>query len=71
MKIGWDAQLPADIQQRWIHFFDTLEQLKELSIPRKVIPERTDIIDVHGFCDASEEAYGACIYIRTQSTDGK
>lgn len=71
MKIDWDARLPVDIRQRWIHFYDELEQLKKLSIPRKAIPERTDIIDVHGFCDASEEAYGACIYIRTQSSDGK
>ncbi|XP_050065661.1 uncharacterized protein LOC126554646 [Aphis gossypii] len=51
--------------------YDDLEQLKELSIPRKAIPERTEIIDVHGFCDASEKAYGACIYIRTQSSDGE
>lgn len=71
MKIDWDARLPVDIQQRWIRFYDELEQLKELSIPRKAIPERTEIIDVHGFCDASEEAYGACIYIRTQSSDGE
>jgi len=62
-KIDWDAWLPVHIQQRWIRFYDELEQLKELSIPRKAILERTDIIDVHRFCDASEEAYGACIYV--------
>jgi len=71
MKIDWDVRLPVDIRQRWIHFYDELEQLKKLSIPRKAIPERTDVIDVHGFCDASEEAYGACIYIRTQDGDGR
>lgn len=71
MKIDWDARLPVDIHQRWIRFYDELEQLKELSIPRKAIPERTEIIDVHGFFDASEEVYGACIYIRTQSSDGE
>lgn len=48
MKIDWDARLPVDIQQRWTRFYDELEQLKELSIPRKAIPERTEIIDVHG-----------------------
>ncbi|XP_060858122.1 uncharacterized protein LOC132935520 [Metopolophium dirhodum] len=71
MKIDWDARLPLNIQERWGKFYEDLERLKYLSIPRKAIPERTDIIDVHGFCDASEEAYAACIYIRSQSSDGK
>lgn len=71
MKIDWDARLPADIQQKWDQFYEGLEQLKELNIPRKAIPECTKVIDVHGFCDASEEAYGACVYIRSQGGDGK
>ncbi|XP_060878971.1 uncharacterized protein LOC132951187 [Metopolophium dirhodum] len=70
-KIDWDARLPLNIQEIWGKFYEDLERLKYLSIPRKAIPERTDIIDVHGFCDASEEAYAACIYIRSQSSDGK
>lgn len=71
MKIDWDARLPIDIQQRWNQFYKELEQLKGLSIPRKAILICSDKIDVYGFCDASEEAYGACIYIRSQSNDGK
>ncbi|XP_050066248.1 uncharacterized protein LOC114132630 [Aphis gossypii] len=71
MKIDWDARLPVGIRQRWSQFYEELERVRALSIPRKAIPERANIIDVHGFCDASEEAYGACIYIRSHGSDGK
>ncbi|KAF0746113.1 Uncharacterized protein FWK35_00026816 [Aphis craccivora] len=35
MKIDWDARLPLDIQERWGKFYEDLERLKDLSIPRK------------------------------------
>jgi len=66
MKMDWDSQLPYDMKERWIKFYRSLEQLKTCSIPRKVKPCATDEIEFHGFCDASEEAYGACVYVRSK-----
>jgi len=67
-KMDWDKPLPIAMQTKWSAFYQSLGQSKVLEIPRKVIPSLSRDIKVHGFCDASEEAYGACIYVR--SIDG-
>lgn len=71
MKIDWDTELSSDIQGRWKSFISDLQDLKCLSIPRKVKPLSNHPPEIHGFCDASQEAYGACIYIRTRDNQGK
>ncbi|XP_018403051.1 PREDICTED: uncharacterized protein LOC108779974 [Cyphomyrmex costatus] len=38
-----------------------------ISVPRHVMCDQPQRIELHGFCDASEAAYGACIYIRSFS----
>lgn len=63
--------MPLDIQKKWNQFYEELKRLKEVTVPRKAIPSSSDVIEVHGFCDASEEAFGACIYIRSQINCGK
>lgn len=62
LKIDWDEQLESSIQVRWKDYYCGLQSLKELSIPRKCKPNPGGIVHVHGFSDASIEAYGACIY---------
>lgn len=70
MKMGWDTKLPKEIQEKWINFYSELDQLKLLRIPRKVKRSFSEITEVHGFCDASEEAYGANVYIRSYDAKG-
>lgn len=70
MKIDWDSPLPSDIQDRWTSFHRDLEQLQNVSIPRKVLPKPNEF-QIHGFCDASQEAYGACIYVRSRSFENR
>jgi len=71
MEIYWDTQLSSDIQGRWSSFIRELQDLKSLSIPRKVKPLSNLPPEIHGFCDASQEAYGAYIYIRTRDIQGR
>lgn len=70
LKMDWDSILPDDLRERWIKFYSSLKSLEKLSISRKVISDGTLNISLHGFCDASQQAYGACVYIRTQTYDG-
>jgi len=55
MKIEWDAKLPNEIHEKWRQFYEELEQLETIRIPRKARPEISDVTEIHGFCDASEE----------------
>lgn len=44
--------------------------LNELIIPRLVLLPESDTYELHGFCDASQHAYGACVYIRSNNQSG-
>ena len=50
-KIGWDESVPSHIYTLWFE--------------RKVLLQNSQDIQMHGFSDASEEGYGACIYVRS------
>lgn len=66
-NIGWDESVPQEIHISWMKFRDELHLLNNFSTSRKLIIDNAKEIQIHGFCDASETAYGACIFFR--STD--
>jgi len=70
MKIHWDKPLDADLTRRWEAFYKGLYQLSCIPIPRKCIPSFSSEVQLHGFCDASEEAFGAAIYVRSKDQEG-
>ncbi|XP_055615030.1 uncharacterized protein LOC129761337 [Toxorhynchites rutilus septentrionalis] len=67
----WDDEPNDSAQRKWIEFHDNLEGLGKLSVPRWVTATSSVVsLELHGFCDASTHAYGACIYVRAVSTNG-
>jgi len=44
--------------------------MESISIPRHVMCKNPQTIELHGFCDASEAAYGACNFIRSINQTG-
>lgn len=70
--VDWDESLPQDLHDRWLEFKNQLPQLSEMSTPRRVkFTSEQHQVQFHGFCDASQRAYGACVYIRSRMSSGQ
>ncbi|XP_041675554.1 uncharacterized protein LOC121530494 [Drosophila eugracilis] len=58
--------LPQDFCQRWVDFLENYSVLDQIRVPRWVAFRPHLRVEHHGFCDASEKAYGAAIYVRVE-----
>jgi len=65
LAIQWDESVPQDIHTRWIAFRTKMSDLIE-STKNSCVNAHQLIVEVYGFCDASQRAFGACIYIRAK-----
>ncbi|CAK1588736.1 unnamed protein product [Parnassius mnemosyne] len=67
LKLTWDEQLPSEIIKLWLSIVENLSFLNNLRIPRSVICNQYINVDLHIFSDASQVAYGACLYVRSSN----
>jgi len=70
LKLGWDSPLSTDIVSRWKQFYHQFKEIEHTRMPRIVLDIDSPIIELHRFADASQEAYGACVYIRSVAANG-
>lgn len=70
LGIGWDQTPPDEVISTWTTYKDQLPQLTQLRIPRQLTCFESKSSELHGFCDSSEIAYGAVIYLRVTDKDG-
>ena len=63
--IDWEEILPAELATRWQSWTSKLQDLSRIHIPRWLGISSNQSIEIHVFCDASERAYGAVLYVRS------
>ncbi|XP_076381801.1 uncharacterized protein LOC143260421 [Megalopta genalis] len=71
LKIDWDESLPANIHTEWTEYERSLQELNQIEFGRHVSLRSAERLEIHGFCDASERAYGACLYARAINARGQ
>ncbi|XP_076660098.1 uncharacterized protein LOC143363386 [Halictus rubicundus] len=64
-NLNWDETIPQSLQNKWTSLKEELPSLSAFNVKRQItLPDAIDY-QLHGFYDASEQAYGACIYLRS------
>ncbi|UYV68325.1 hypothetical protein LAZ67_5003884 [Cordylochernes scorpioides] len=68
--VKWDESLDGSIRDSWRKFRDELKYFRTLRIPRWLGTGGNQELQLHGFSDASGDAYAAAIYLRVANKDG-
>ena len=70
LDLEWNDTVPDDVSRAYTNWKDDMSSLSELKIPRKVLPTHLyDEASLQVFCDASEKAYGVCVYLVSVKDD--
>ncbi|XP_067620476.1 uncharacterized protein [Eurosta solidaginis] len=65
----WDEHIKPGSLLKWKSFTEDLSAIGDIKIPRWVQFTPNVPTQIHGFSDASEKAYCACVYLRVQHSD--
>ncbi|XP_045032619.1 uncharacterized protein LOC116928696 [Daphnia magna] len=70
-RIDWDNLLPEELRERFLHWYEHLENLETLSVPRCYSFHRRSCKQqrLHVFTDASSKGFGAVAYFRSVYED--
>ncbi|KRZ47770.1 hypothetical protein T02_7890, partial [Trichinella nativa] len=72
--IDWDTPLPQNILKDWRDWIAEIPSISEIRLPRCWLPAGTDCIkevELHGYGDASEMAYGSAVYLKATTVSGE
>ena len=71
LQLDWDDELGGEEKLLWKSWLRDLQNLRQVSIDRCLLPtdELPDMRQIHVFCDASTDAFGAVVYLRTTTSD--
>ena len=71
LRLAWDDSVPVNVQDTWLQWVSELPSLGDCHVPRYYFPKNLTIssIQLHGFCDASENAYAGVVYLRGEDSE--
>ena len=72
-KLDWDQPLTGELLCKWRSLISGLQEGPPLTLPRcflEGVYQRVESHSLHGFCDASKNAYAAVIYLVTKTDTG-
>ncbi|XP_064292652.1 uncharacterized protein LOC135309907 [Plodia interpunctella] len=72
-KMGWDEEIDPATKEEWLKIRESLKDVNLIKIKRwiGVTDKNENELTIHGYCDASEKAYGAVAYLRVQDENGE
>lgn len=70
-KLSWDEPLTPALHSSWNTLVRTLPLINNFRVPRLVVCRFSSLLELHVFTDASERAYGACVYVRSANDEGE
>ena len=74
LDIGWDAEMPIEMKEKWQSWTRTLPLLEAFKVRRSYAPPgfgKVRSYQLHHFADASQMAYGVVTYLRMISENGE
>ena len=73
-KMGWGDPVEMFIHEQWLKLTQDLKMVGVVQLNRHYVHGKSlselQSVQIHGFADASERAYGAVVYLRVELTDG-
>ena len=72
VKLAWDDCLPEELLNDWTHLMNDIQAFKPLEIPRQhVVIDDVLTYSLRGFCDASQQAYAAVVFLVAEAASSK
>ncbi|XP_025996386.2 uncharacterized protein LOC113005268 [Solenopsis invicta] len=69
--LQWDESIPQDVHTDWSEFAQQWKLIDRIPFDRKLLDNDPHDIQFHGFSDASNVGYGACLYVRSRGKRGE
>ena len=72
-QVDWDQELNGELRLKCLTIRQEIVHLNSIRVPRYYFCTDTNpvTVELHGFSDASKQAYGAVVYLRSVYGDGR